>query len=532
VRVGRHAVRFLVAGAALLLLGFPGGSAHALPVQNGNIFFTSERDGNREIYSMRPDGSDQTDLSHNSATDDWAESQGDGGVHFASNRTGDFDIYSMNSFGSVVVGTPRPGNDIQPALGLCKAWVSDRDGNNEIYSDCVSGASPGNYTANPASDTEPSWFPNGGLGFVFSSDRDGNSEIYEMYWDDSNDLFIRGEPGHLFRVTTNPATDSAPSFSPNSDGRLLFETTRDGNYEVYVMASDGTLTNLTNNAASDRKPAWSPDGSKIVFQSLRDGNFEIYAMNADGTGVTRLTNSSGADVNPVWGATSYFGYPRAKGATPIRVSLVPAYRQCTAPNESHGAPLTFPSCNAHIPDLRQTSSALTIGSPDANGATANSIGSLRLDVMPGAAGPPDDSDVALKLKISDVRCLPPTAAAVCSSANLQDGPDYSGEVQARVGVRLTDHTPSVDPPESTTTEDFSVAATSVCVNTPGPNAPAQTGGICSLATSINAVIPGAVVDGARATWQLDQVQVYDGGPDGDVDTADNSLFESQGVYIP
>ena len=63
--------------------------------------------------------------------------------------------------------------------------------------------------------------------------------------------------------------------------------------------------------------------------------------------------------------------------------------------------------------------------------------------MPGAAGPPDDSDVALKLKISDVRCLPPTAAAVCNSANLQDGPDYSGEVQARVG---TGHeVPEVEP---------------------------------------------------------------------------------------
>jgi hypothetical protein len=46
-------------------------------------------------------------------------------------------------------------------------------------------------------------------------------------------------------------------------------------------------------------------------------------------------------------------------------------------------------------------------------------------------------------------------------------------------------------------------------------------------------MPGAVVDGKRAIWQLDQVRVLDGGADGDADTTgDNRLFATQGVFVP
>ena len=57
------------------------------------------------------------------------------------------------------------------------------------------------------------------------------------------------------------------------------------------------------------------------------------------------------------------GYPRPKGATPFRVPLVPAYAQCTGGNRQHGPPLAFSSCNPP----QQTSSQLTVGTPDANG---------------------------------------------------------------------------------------------------------------------------------------------------------------------
>jgi hypothetical protein len=46
-------------------------------------------------------------------------------------------------------------------------------------------------------------------------------------------------------------------------------------------------------------------------------------------------------------------------------------------------------------------------------------------------------------------------------------------------------------------------------------------------------VPGAVLEGKRAIWQLDQVKVYDGGSDGLASTtADNTLFMDQGIFVP
>jgi Tol biopolymer transport system component len=134
--------------------------------------------------------------------------------------------------------------------------------------------------------------PNGQIAFV--SNRDGNYEIYAMTDDGSDEI----------RLTENDANDFDPSWSPVGD-KIAFASFRDGfnNQEIYVMNADGTdQTRLTDNDdALDREPTWSPDGEKIAFSSNRDGNWEIYVMNADGTDQTRLTDNDDAlDREPTW----------------------------------------------------------------------------------------------------------------------------------------------------------------------------------------------------------------------------------------
>ena len=45
-------------------------------------------------------------------------------------------------------------------------------------------------------------------------------------------------------------------------------------------------------------------------------------------------------------------------------------------------------------------------------------------------------------------------------------------------------------------------------------------------------MPGVVAERARAIWELGQVEVRDGGPDGDADTPDNAVFARQGIFVP
>ncbi len=79
------------------------------------------------------------------------------------------------------------------------------------------------------------------------------------------------------------------------------------------------------------------------------------------------------------------GYPRPKGATPLRVPLVIAYAACTSPNRIHGPALASPSCNPPV----RASNYLTVGTPDANGATANATGTVRIDVAINANPTPE-----------------------------------------------------------------------------------------------------------------------------------------------
>jgi len=217
-------------------------------------------------------------------------------------------------------------------------------------------------------------------------------------------------------------------------------------------------------------------------------------------------------------------HPRPKGATPLRVSTVPAYKACTAPNRTHGAPLAFPSCNPPV----QASNYLTVGSPDANGAPANSVGSIRLDVQAGAPGPPEDSDVLIKSNITDVRCTPAGGATVCGTANAADGPDYSGEVQGNALIRITDHYNGPGLNEAATVQDIPFPVNATCTATTSTTV----GGTCNANTSANATVPGSVKDTQRAVVEIQQLQVNDGGADGQVATADNTLFEVQGIFIP
>ena len=58
------------------------------------------------------------------------------------------------------------------------------------------------------------------------------------------------------------------------------------------------------------------------------------------------------------------------------------------------------------------------------------------------------------------------------------------------------------------------------------------GSTCSLTTTANAIVAGLVLEGKRAIWQMDQVQVFDGGSDGLASTAGNTLFLDEGVFVP
>jgi TolB protein len=281
---------------ALLGAGLAGVTAPveaAFPGANGKIAFASSRDGNFEIYVMNADGTGETNLTNNAATDSQPAFSPDGTkIAFMSARDGNDEIYVMNADGTGQTNlTNNAATDSQPAFspdGTKIAFVSDRDGNDEIYVMNADGTGQTNLTNNAATDSEPAFSPDG-TKIAFRSDRDSNFEVYVMNADGTGQA----------NLTNNAAVDSNPAFSPDGT-KIAFTSSRDGNSEIYVMNADGTIqARLTNNAATDGQPAFSPDGTKIAFTSTRDGHAEIYVMNGNGTAPMNLTNNAPTDSDPL-----------------------------------------------------------------------------------------------------------------------------------------------------------------------------------------------------------------------------------------
>jgi Tol biopolymer transport system component len=130
---------------------------------------------------------------------------------------------------------------------------------------------------------------------AFLSDRDGNVEIYVMNSDGTGQMCL----------TNNSGNDRTFARSPDGS-RIVFVSDRTGIYELYMMRPDGSFqTRLTTSThvmgEIEAVPAWSSDGTQIAFCSGRDRNQEVYVMNADGSDERNVTpDSDHEDYDPAW----------------------------------------------------------------------------------------------------------------------------------------------------------------------------------------------------------------------------------------
>jgi hypothetical protein len=193
------------------------------------------------------------------------------------------------------------------------------------------------------------------------------------------------------------------------------------------------------------------------------------------------------------------------------VPLVPAFNGCVSSNRTHGAPLAYGSCAPPS----QSSSYLTVGTPDANGTAAGSSGFALFRTITGnPATTADEADVSLQLSLTDVR-------------RRSDLSDYGGELKVMTRLRITDKDNGGSNPSGTVV-DTAFTAALPCLSTSATTI----GSTCSLSTTADTLVPGYVKEGRHSVWDLAQIQVDDGGADGVASTAPNTAFLREGVFVP
>ncbi len=294
-----------VAAVSAIILGAKPAQA-AFPGENGRIAFESAQDGDSEIYTMNPGGTDGgTDvrnITDNSVIDgDPAFSPDGEEIAFHSNRDGTYEIFIMNSDGSNQRRvTYERGNATAPSFSpdgtriVYEVWES---GNADIHAINTDRSGREIIVQAPVREVSPAWSPDGTkIAYVRHSFPGRYAQLKIRDLSSRTETWIGGG-----------GDPSDPNWSP--DGSQLVLSMRigsHGNYIHKINVGGSGLQRLTSGSGKDFRPAFSPDGTKITFSrdmapvGSAGVQREIYTMGANGGTEQRITNDSGNNWAPDW----------------------------------------------------------------------------------------------------------------------------------------------------------------------------------------------------------------------------------------
>jgi len=279
------------------------------PGAKGRIAFAAyvPRLGHEQIFTMEPDGTGRTMLTHSERADNVNPAWSADGSQIVFER--DFahtaDIFAISADGTGehrithfrFSGAPffSPdgttivfGHD-DPRTHQSAIWIANADGSGDprlVASDLHRWAELAYPQFSP--DGEQINFTRYGYG--------GRSAIFIVNVDGSG----------MRRLTDWDLGAAAGSYRP--DGSMLAfnsysESSLGESGNIYTVAADGTgLTQLTHNddggATNAFGASWSPDGTRIVFAQ----NGDVYTMDAGGSGLVQITNGPLGEHNSDWGS--------------------------------------------------------------------------------------------------------------------------------------------------------------------------------------------------------------------------------------
>ncbi|MDE0399315.1 MAG: hypothetical protein OXL96_16080 [Candidatus Poribacteria bacterium] len=284
------------------------------------ILFTSARDGNYEVYSMNPDGTEQMNLTeHRGADVDAVWSPTGEQILFVSDRDGIRDLYLMDPDGDNVRRVFK-----KDAYRDESAWSPD--GKQIAYTYAEGLGSPSFiYTATLGGQKEelvvrgffPAWSP------------DGTEIVYITYVPIGHArrvTFVDVRTRKLTRLLPKEAMDwqNFPSWLATSDKLVFswnkhplppdFDPLKDrfppawrNKETIYIVNRDGTdLQQLVDEAGSYAEyPASSPNGDDVLYTQEVDGHFQIFKINVNSGIRTQLTDVAGRNLGGDWFDPAY-----------------------------------------------------------------------------------------------------------------------------------------------------------------------------------------------------------------------------------
>ena len=279
----RAAVAAAIVTLGAAACGGDDGSETPEPPTPPAIAFASDRDGDFDIYVMRPDGTGVRNLTRNASSD-------------TSEAADDAPVWSPDGrFIAFTSTRDHRGRSIDET----EVYVMRADGRNERR-----------LTANRAPDLSPHWTRDGELVYT-SCDRD--QEAGEGAPPPECVVVVMKPDGEDRRVVLDGLGLTLDAqLSPDGEHLAATRIRRDGPRLVLIDVNDGDTRVLARVGRLAAEPRWSADGKQLVFLSDRDRNgpclfyecfgfaTEVYSLELDGGSPRRLTRSRANEQGPSW----------------------------------------------------------------------------------------------------------------------------------------------------------------------------------------------------------------------------------------
>ncbi len=272
----------------------------ALPGRNGPIVFSSDRDGDFEIFRIETNGKGLRKLTSNHTWDECPAWSPDARkITFSRLRAYGSDLWVMRADGSRarrLLRAPRYAYDSCPSWSPSGRWIAftrDESYSTDVWIVRADGRRLRRLTTDLGS-ARPSWSARGAIATQTTNDL--AMRRIESMWSDGS---------HIRRLTgIETSWNSDPNWAPGGK-RLVFSGEEAGNWidqELFIVSADGSgLRQLTDHALWDVNPAWSPNGRRIIYvTATQEGNRDLHLIRPDGSAKKRLTSARGSDLDPDW----------------------------------------------------------------------------------------------------------------------------------------------------------------------------------------------------------------------------------------